>query len=382
MRVVVAPDSFKGSLGAASAAAAIARGWSSVRPGDDVVTIPLADGGEGTLAVIASAVLGALVHEIPGCTGPDGQPVVGQWLSLPGGAAVVELAQVSGLSLMAAPDPLGATTRGLGEVIAAALDAGARSLVITLGGSASTDGGAGALSALGLILRDAAGTVLPDGGGSLIRVATADLSELRAAPAGGVLVLTDVTNPLLGADGAAHVYGPQKGASADDAAVLDAGLARFARLLGGDPTTAGAGAAGGTAFGFMSVWGAVAASGAAHVAVLVGLPELLAGADVLITGEGRFDATSLQGKVVGEVLRLAEAVPSPTAPLRVAVVAGAIPDPGPLEERGVWHRALVDLTGEGDALADPERWLATAGADAARALGADADADADADPTR
>ncbi|SDD47640.1 glycerate kinase [Sanguibacter gelidistatuariae] len=384
MRVVVAPDSFKGSVDAAGAAAAIACGWSSIRPGDEVVTVPLADGGEGTLAVIASAVPGGVVHDVPGCTGPDGRPALGRWLSLPGGAAVVELAQVSGLALMTSPDPLGASTRGLGEVIAAALDAGSRSLTIALGGSASTDGGAGALSALGLVLRDAAGAVLPDGGGALPRLETADLTGLRQAPAGGVTLLTDVTNPLLGAYGAAGVYGPQKGASADDTALLEAGLARYAQVLGGSTEVSGAGAAGGAGFGFMLAWGATATPGAAHIATLVGLSGLLAGADVLITGEGRFDATSLQGKVVGEALRFAgetngagvanrsenpnEARGAGTARLRTAVVAGAIPDPGPLEERGVWHCALVDLAGEARALADPEHWLAEAGARAARAL--------------
>lgn len=374
MRVVVAPDSFKGSLTAARAAAAIARGWSAVRPGDDVRTVALADGGEGTLAVIASAVPGAVVHEVARCTGPDGRPVVGRWLGLPGRHAVVELAQVSGLTLMASPDPLGATTRGLGEVIAAALDAGAESLTIALGGSASTDGGAGALSALGLVLRDAAGAVLPDGGGALVRAATADLTGLRAAPPGGVALLTDVDNPLLGARGAARIFGPQKGATADDVALLEAGLMRFTEVLGGSvpggtvpggaAQVPGAGAAGGTGYGFLAAWQAQISPGAAHVSALVGLPELLTGADVLITGEGQFDGTSLDGKVVGTVLRLA-ARPE----LRTAVVAGAIPDPRWLVEHGVWHCSLVELAGEAAALAHPERWLAEAGARAARALG-------------
>lgn len=375
MRVLVAPDSFKGSLTAARAAAAISRGWSSVRPGDDVRAVPLADGGDGTLAVIASAASGAVVHEVPGCTGPDGRPVVGRWLELPGRRAVVELAQVSGLALMRAPDPLGASTRGLGEVIAAALDAGAESLTIALGGSASTDGGAGALSALGLVLLDADGTVLPDGGGTLAQVATADVSGFRPPPPGGVVLLTDVDNPLLGARGAAQVFGPQKGATADDVALLEAGLARFAQVLGqvvdvvggvaaGSAQVPGAGAAGGTGYGFVAAWQATVASGAAHVAALVGLPEVLAEADVLITGEGRFDDTSLHGKVVGEALRLATG-----HPLRAAVVAGAIPDPRRLAERGVWHCSLVELAGETEALANPERWLAEAGARAAHTLG-------------
>lgn len=363
MRVVVAPDSFKGSLDAAGAAAAIARGWRAVRPGDDVRTVALADGGEGTLAVIAAAVPGAVVHEVPGCTGPDGRVVVGRWLELPGRHAVVELAQVSGLTLMAAPDPLGATTRGLGEVVAAALDAGAQSVTIALGGSASTDGGAGALSALGLVLRDATGAMLQDGGGALGRLATADRSGLRPPPPGGVVLLTDVDNPLLGARGAARVFGPQKGASAGDVEQLEAGLARLAQVLDGAGQVPGAGAAGGTGFGFIAAWQARVVSGAAHVAALVGLPELLSGADVLITGEGRFDGTSLDGKVVGEVMGLAS-----RPALRTAVVAGSIPDSRWLDEHGVWHCSLVDLAGEPAALADPARWLTEAGTRAAHAL--------------
>lgn len=389
MRVVVAPDSFKGSVAAAAAASAISRGWSAMRPGDDVLEVPLADGGEGTLAVIASSAAGARVHEVPGCTGPDGRSVVGQWLELPGRRAVVELAQVSGFALMAAPDPLGASTRGLGEVIAAALDAGALSLTIALGGSASTDGGTGALSALGLTLRDARGIPLPDGGGALATLAAADLSTLREPPPGGVTLLTDVDHPLLGERGAAQVFGPQKGATPDDVAQLEAGLARLVEVLSGagpigraglrceeaqdtlgEKTGAaqllGSGAAGGTAYGFLQLWGATVSPGAAHVAALTRLPELAAVADVLITGEGRFDETSLRGKAVGEALRLATAC---LAPPVVAVVAGSIPDPGWLAEHGVWHCSLVELGGQVGALADPEHWLVAAGALAARALG-------------
>lgn len=390
MRVVVAPDSFKGSVAAATAASAISRGWSAVRPGDDVLEVPLADGGEGTLAVIASSVPGAMTHEVPGCTGPDGRAVVGQWLELPGRHAVVELAQVSGFALMASPDPLGASTRGLGEVIAAALDAGALSLTIALGGSASTDGGAGALSALGLTLRDASGAALPDGGGALTSLAAADLSALRDPPPGGVTLLTDVDHPLLGECGAAQVFAPQKGARPDDVAQLEAGLARLVEVMGqarptgpsvlrrdkvddatgekvGAAQLPGTGAAGGAAYGFVQAWGATVTPGAAHVATLVGLPELAASADVLITGEGRFDETSLHGKAVGEALRLATAGLAPPA---AAVVAGSIPDPRWLTEHGVWHCSLVDLGGEVGALADPERWLVESGVLAARALGA------------
>ena len=174
MRVVIAPDSFKGSLPASGVAAAIAAGWRSVRPDDDLQLFPQADGGEGTLDAIADAVPGAKRRDAGLVTGPDLRPTPGEWLELPDGTAVVELAQMSGLPLMRELDAMEATTRGLGEVIAAALDAGATRLIVGLGGSASTDGGAGALVALGLGLADEFGDRIPDGGGHLRAIATVD----------------------------------------------------------------------------------------------------------------------------------------------------------------------------------------------------------------
>jgi glycerate kinase len=315
--VVIAPDSFKGTVTAAEAAEALAEGWRRIRPQDTLRLLPLADGGEGTLAAVLRASPGARTHSVPGCTGPDGRPVTGLFALLPDGTAVVELATASGLPLLAVPDPLGATTQGTGETIAAALDHGAERLVVGVGGSASTDGGAGLLRALGLELYDRQGRPLPDGGGALAGVASADRSRLRPVPPGGVQVLTDVVNPLLGPDGAAAVYGPQKGADTGQIAVLEHGVSRLAGLLGGDPAAPGAGAAGGAAYGLCAVWGAEVVPGAAAVAELLGLGEELALADLVISGEGCFDATSLQGKVVGEVSRRAGAAGVP-----LAVVAG------------------------------------------------------------
>jgi glycerate kinase len=348
-----------------------------VRPLDEVLLLPQADGGEGTLSAIASAVPAARRMEVGLVTGPDGRPVEGHCLLLPGGTAVVELAVSSGLPLMAALDPLGASTRGLGEVIAAALDAGASSLVIGLGGSASTDGGSGALRALGLELFDAAGVALPDGGAALGRIARVDASGMRAAPAGGVRLLSDVTAPLLGPTGAATVFGPQKGASADDVALLDRALAGWASALAhalvvtdrpGNPggaeaeTAAGAGAAGGTGYGFLAAWGASIEAGSAAIATLTGLGAAAASADVLLTGEGRFDATSLTGKVAGNVMQIRM---GPDA--RRGVIAGSLAIPPPA---GVWSESLVRLAGSEDAARnDPGRWLYAAGIAAARALG-------------
>jgi glycerate kinase len=364
LRVVIAPDSFKGSLDAGDVARAIADGWTSARPDDDLILLPQADGGEGTLDAVASAIPGSVRRSAGTVTGPDGRPVEGVWLALPDGTAVVELAQPSGLPLMRQPDPLGATTRGLGEVIAAALDAGATSLVIGLGGSASTDGGAGALRALGLRLLDHDGRELPDGGAALAGLATIDRSMLRPPPHGGVRLLSDVTAPLLGPTGAAAVFGPQKGATPDDVAHLDAALARFADLFGGDPALPGAGAAGGTGYG-LAAWGAALEPGSVAIAELTGLAAAALTADVLITGEGRFDATSSTGKVAGHALALAD-----LRPAQPIVIAGSLAaTPATPAGRPAVVESLVALAGSLDAaLADPAHWLRVAAAGAAGAV--------------
>ncbi|MFD2765229.1 glycerate kinase [Micromonospora eburnea] len=362
MRIVVTPDSFKGSVTADAAARALAGGWLTRRPGDDVRLIPLADGGEGTVDAFAAALPEAERRTVT-VPGPDGRPVTAVWLALPDGAAVLELAQSSGLPLMAAPDPLGAHTYGLGAVARAALDAGATRLVIGLGGSASTDGGTGALRALGLRLRDTRGRELPLGGAALADLAHVDTGELLPAPPGGVQLLVDVTAPLAGPAGAAAVYGPQKGAQPADVTLLDAALRRLAGLVGGDPDKPGAGAAGGTAYGLAALWGARIVPGATTIAELVGLPDALADADLVLTGEGRFDETSLTGKVVGSLLAAAEA-----AGLRVGVAAGQVSGPVPGSVSA--SVSLVELAGSVEAaLHDPARWLTEAGAVLAGRLG-------------
>ncbi len=353
--VVIAPDSFKGSLSAREVAEAIADGWRAVRPGDDLVLVPQADGGEGTLDAVEASVPGAVRRVAGLVTGPDGRPTPGEWLQLPDRTAVVELAQCSGLSLMLEPDATGATTRGLGEVIRAALDAGATSLVIGLGGSASTDGAAGALRALGLELLDAAGRPVPEGGRGLNDIAEVHRGGLIPPPPGGVTLLTDVTAPLLGPTGAAAVFGPQKGATSGQVAALEEGLAHVAKLLGGDPTVPGSGAAGGAGYGFSAVWGASMVPGAERIAELSGLREAIARADVVLTGEGRFDEQSRLGKVVGSLLRLGA----------TGVIAGQVTAP-----TGVWTASLSALAGSVDAaMAETSRWLREAGSAAARELG-------------
>jgi glycerate kinase len=358
MTIVVAPDSFKGSLSARDAARAIAVGWRLVHPGDEIVLSPQADGGEGTLDAIESAVPGAVRRSAGEVTGPDGSPTPGEWLELPDGTAVVELAQASGLPLMGEADARGATTRGLGEVIRSALAHGATSLVVGLGGSASTDGGAGALAALGLRLLDADGSALADGGAALAALRSVDASGLLAPPPGGVVLLSDVDAPLLGPTGAAAVFGPQKGATPDDVVELDAALARFAAVVGGAPLSPGAGAAGGTGFGLAALWGATLRSGADYIAELSGVDARIAGADLLLLGEGRFDEQSLGGKAVGALVARAAAAGVP-----VGVIAGQVALPG--DEP--WTVSLSRLAGSpAEAMASPEVWLHAAGAEAAR----------------
>ena len=354
MRIVVAPDSFKGTIEAAAAAAALAAGWRRARPADEVTCLPLADGGEGTLEVLAASDAAARWREAE-VTGPGRQRVPARWLELPGRVHVIELASAAGLPLLAEPDPLGAHTAGVGELIGHALDAQADRIVVGLGGSASTDGGTGALAALGARFLDAAGRDLRRGGGPLAGLAAADLTGLRSPPPGGVTCLTDVRAPLLGPAGAAAVYGPQKGATPAQVAVLEDGLARLAAALGGQPDLPGAGAAGGTGYGLAAAWGAQLAAGSAEIGRIAGLDLALAGADLVITGEGQYDATSATGKVVGAVCAAAGRAGVP-----VAVVAGRIAGP---PQPGIGAAiALADLAGgAAAAMADPARWLRVAG---------------------
>jgi len=374
-RVVLAPDSFKGSLAAAQVAAALARGWRSVRPGDVVVEAPLADGGEGTLDAFERAVPGAVRHPVT-VTGPDGRPVGASWLALPDGTAVVELACASGLTLLGAPAPLDAHTRGVGEVVRAALAAGPRRLVVALGGSASSDGGAGLLRALGARVLDDDGAEVPDGGRGIARVASVDLAGLPALPPGGVDVLCDVTSPLLGRSGAAAVFGPQKGATPDDVRLLDDALGRWVDALEvagvvprGTSSAAGAGAAGGTAFGLLA-WGARLVPGAAAVADAVGLDALLADADLVVTGEGRLDAQSATGKAPAEVARRAA-----RAGARLALVVGEA-EPGAAAALAAFAADAVAADAQGAGALHEPRAQAQAQAQAqALALRSDAPAE-------
>ena len=301
MRVVVAPDKFKGSLTAREVAERVAAGIAAVDPEADVVRVPVADGGDGTVdAALAAGYERIAVR----ATGPTGEPVDTAY-AVRDDVAVVEMADVSGLRLLP-PDrlaPLTATSYGTGEVVAAALDRGARHVVLGIGGSASTDGGAGMLEALGVRLYDAVGNPLPRGGGALADLHRVDLSGLHPAVAGArIVVACDVDNPLLGPHGAAAVYGPQKGARPDDVTALDAALAHWADLVDaatgrtGVRDRAGAGAAGGVGYAAMAVLGAELEPGIGLILDLVRFDDHLPGADLVVTGEGSLDEQTLHGK--------------------------------------------------------------------------------------
>lgn len=313
MNIIIACDSFKGSLSSQDVASAISSGLLRADPDLHLTRIPIADGGEGTVEAYLAAV-GGQRHT---CTvsGPLGEPVEADYAVLPDGTAVIEMAQASGLPLLSGrkPDPLRAGTYGTGQLIRDALDSGCCSFLIGIGGSATTDGGAGMLQALGARFLDREGNPLSPGGGELLRLDRIDLSGFDPRLAGcSVRIASDVVNPLCGPQGAAAIYGPQKGASPREVELLDAALAHYAdvivRCTGQDVRNRpGAGAAGGLGAGLMAFCGAVPGSGIDAMLDAVGFDRLLAGADLVITGEGRIDGQSASGKVPVGVARRAKA---------------------------------------------------------------------------
>ena len=313
VRIVIAPDSFKGTLTADAAAEAIAAGARRALPDAECVLRPIADGGEGTVAAALRAGWSARTARV---SGPDGAPVTATF-ALRERTAVVELATAAGIGLLARPAPLDASTRGVGELVLAALDAGVDRIVLGIGGSATTDGGAGMVQALGARLLDGSGADIPPGGGGLARVDRIEVGGLDPRLAGvEVVVASDVDNPLTGPDGAAATFAPQKGATAEQVALLDAALTRFAAVLARDAgldvtVLRGGGGAGGTAAGAVAVLGARIVSGAALVCDLVGLDEVLRTADLAVTGEGTLDGQTLHGKAPHEVAARAAAAGVP-----------------------------------------------------------------------
>jgi glycerate kinase len=330
-RILVAPLEFKGSLTAGQAARAIEAGVRAGWPDAELRVVPLADGGPGTADALVEALGGtwhtAWAHDALG------RPLQAQWASWSKGA-IVEMARASGLTLLAPAerDARVTTTVGTGELIADALETGVRSLLVGVGGSATNDGGAGALQALGNRFLDASGRVLPPGGAALRNLARI-LSDgvLPAVRQTELTVMTDVLNPLCGPTGASAVYGPQKGASPEDVQVLDAALAHFAEIvkrdLGVDAAyLPGTGAAGGLSYGLLVGCGARISRGFDHLAKLLGLDEKLRNVDFVLTGEGRLDTQTLSGKGPLELARRARK----SGTTRVVAFAGKI-DPRALE---------------------------------------------------
>ncbi len=305
LRVVVAPDSFKGTFSSVVVASALAEGWSALRPADEVQLTPMADGGEGTLDAVEAS--GGWDRHAVAAKDPLMRTLAASFLRS-GDRAVVEMASASGLSRVEAAerDPMAASTFGTGQILATAIGLGCREIVIGFGGSATTDGGAGLLEALGARIRDASGADVPPGGGSLGEVASIDLTGLSEALAEvHVVVASDVTNPLLGERGAAGVYGPQKGATPDQVAELDRNLRRYADVMEGtigrplryEP---GTGAAGGAIFGLLAIadrFASVEVRPGVDVAMeLTGFDEAVTEADLVLTGEGKVDGQTSFGK--------------------------------------------------------------------------------------
>lgn len=327
MRVVIAPDAFKGTLTAAEAARAMAAGIARVFPSAELALVPMADGGEGTLEALLTTVAG----ERRQCQVQDvaGRPLCAEYAVLADGTAVIEAARVVGITLPGVLDVplLQRSSAGLGEMLRHTLDAGCRRLLIGLGGTATNDGGAGLMQALGVRLLDAGGAPLPPTPQGLLRLSAVDVSGLdpRLAECGTDL-LSDVDNPLCGALGATKVFGLQKGLDQPDQQSLDDALARYATLLeaGGKPLHQGPGAGAAGGLGFALQWlGARYRSGADTLLELVGFGRLLHGADWVMTGEGRSDAQTLHGKAPCAVARRARQAGVPVALLSGQIDAQA-----------------------------------------------------------
>jgi glycerate kinase len=330
MRVVIAPDKFKGSLSAVDAAAAIARGVARACPEASIAIVPMADGGEGTTQALVAAT-GGSYHDAQ-VTGPLGEPVIARFGLLGDGkTAVVEMAAASGLVLVphGKRNPLIATTRGTGELILAAIATGGRRLIVGIGGSATNDGGAGLGQALGYRLLDRAGRDLEPGGGALDRLAQIDRSQRRTELDGvEIAVACDVSNPLCGTEGASAVYGPQKGASPEMVARLDDNLAHFAEIVDRDlgvsiKDLAGSGAAGGLGGGLVAFAEGKLQPGVKLIIDAVKLADRLDGADLCLTGEGAIDAQSAFGKTAVGVARLARSLQCPCLALAGSIGSGA-----------------------------------------------------------
>lgn len=338
MRIVIAPDSFKESLSAMQVATAIQQGFSEIYPDAEYVKLPMADGGEGTVVSMIEATNGHYFNEI--ITGPLGLPVEGFWgLMGDGKTAVIEMAAASGLHHVppAQRNPLYTTSHGTGELLLAALDHGVERIILGIGGSATNDGGAGMMQALGASLRDAQGQELEVGGEAIGGLATIDLSGLDPRLANvSVTVACDVNNPLCGPTGASAIFGPQKGATPEMVKTLDSALFCYGSLI--EQVTgnavlhaAGAGAAGGMGAALLGMLNAELRPGIDIVIKALQLDSLIENADLVITGEGRIDSQSIHGKTPIGVARSAKRFNKPV----IALAGGLTPDHPVVHDHGL-----------------------------------------------
>jgi glycerate kinase len=350
-KILIAPDSFKGSATSAQVARALADGWKISRPHDEIVIAPFADGGEGTLDCIESVSPGStrVPITVQGASGIDHQS---SWLLVDSDIAVIEMATLCGITTLDVLDPLGAHSYGLGQAIKAALgDERVNEILIAVGGSASTDAGLGAVSALGFKATDTDGKELALGGSDLHRLARVDIPAGLRKPDRGIKILVDVQSPLTGLNGAAHIFGSQKGADATQVQLLDVGLTHFLKVLNVEDR-AGFGAAGGVSCGLAVLLNASIVSGVATIAELTGLQEKIRLSDCVITGEGSFDDQSYRGKAVGYLLEMATEFERP-----VMIACGVNKN---AESPSIL--SLVELAPSVEsAITDSQRWLIECG---------------------
>ncbi|WP_318389731.1 glycerate kinase [Enterobacter sp.] len=338
MKIVIAPDSYKESLSALEVATAIEQGFREIWPDADYIKLPVADGGEGTVQAMVEATAGRIIHV--DVTGPLGESVKGFYgLSGDERSAFIEMAAASGLELVppAKRNPSITTSRGTGELIRHALDAGVKHIIIGIGGSATNDGGAGMVQALGAKLLNADGESLGQGGGELDRLAKIDISELdKRLKTCRIEVACDVTNPLTGDDGASAVFGPQKGATPEMIVRLDNGLHHYARIIQHDLDVdvlklAGGGAAGGMGAALYAFCGAELRRGIEIVTDALHLDEHVKDADLVITGEGRIDSQTINGKVPVGVAKVAKRYNKPV----IGIAGSLTADVGVVHEHGL-----------------------------------------------
>ena len=350
-KILIAPDSFKGSATSAQVANVLADGWRIVRPNDEIVIAPFADGGEGTLDCIENVAAQSLrvPIKVQGATGIEHQS---SWLLVGGDTAVIEMATLCGITTVDQLDPLGAHSFGLGQAIMEALqDDRVKEILVAVGGSASTDAGLGALSALGFKALDISGNEIAFGGGYLHQLNRVEIPDNILKPVRGINVLVDVQSPLTGLNGAAHIFGPQKGADAKQVDALDAGLKHFLEIVGVDDQP-GFGAAGGVSCGLAALLGARIVSGVQTIAELIGLQEKIKVSDCVITGEGSFDDQSYRGKAVGYVLEIAKEIERP-----VMIACGVNKN-----EASPAILSLIELAPSvQSAITDSQRWLIECG---------------------